>query len=443
MVTGEAAPPAGELRRHLGATLPEHMVPSVFVPLDALPVTAHGKLDRRALPRPDRSRPALEGAYLAPRTPVEELLAETWAEVLGVEGAGAGDDFFELGGHSLLAMQVLSRVRASLGVEVPVRTVFDAPRLGELARRVEGLARAERGTAVPPVRRREVGGDAPLSFAQERLWFLERLAPRAGAYTIPLACTLAGALDARALRRGLGEVVRRHEALRTVFGAVDGRPVQRVLAPSPVPLPVVDLSALAAGDRAAESARVSSREARRPFDLGAGPLLRARLLRLGGDEHRLLVMMHHVVSDGWSLGVLFRELGALYEAFTRGAPSPLSALPVQYADYAVWQRERLGEPGFRRQLDYWRGRLADAPAVLALPSDRPRPGVRSGAGRCTPSPSPRRPRGPFRRSPGARAPRRSWCSLPPSRRSSSATPAGTTWRWARPSPGAPRRSWSR
>ncbi|MET0400290.1 MAG: amino acid adenylation domain-containing protein, partial [Longimicrobiaceae bacterium] len=368
------------LRQAVRARLPEYMLPSAFVVLENLPLSGNGKVDRAALPAPDTAG-AGEGRHVAPRTPAEERMAAVWAEVLGTERLGVEDNFFELGGHSLLATQVASRVREAFRVELPLRAVFEAPTVAELARRVERLrwdaAPAAESPPLVPVSREE---SLPLSFAQQRLWFIDRLEPGSPAYNLPLPLRLRGPLDARVLARTLGEVVRRHEALRTVFDAAGPEPVQVVRPAAPVPLPAADLSGLAEDAREAEARRIVADDSRRPFDLRRGPLLYARLLRLAPEDHVLAVAMHHVVSDGWSVGVLFREMAALYGAFVRGAPSPLPELPVQYADFAVWQRAWLAGDALERQLAWWRERLAGAPAVLEIPTDRPRrpaPGSRA------------------------------------------------------------------
>ncbi|HLL47749.1 MAG TPA: condensation domain-containing protein, partial [Longimicrobiaceae bacterium] len=365
------------LRGHLRRSLPEYMVPAAFVALERLPLTPNGKLDRKALPAPEYG--AAEEQYVAARTPVEEVLAGIWAEVLGTERVGVEDDFFELGGHSLLATRVVSRVREAFSVELPLRALFEAPTVAGQARQVEGLRRAAQ-PVLPPVVPAERTGALPLSFAQERLWFLDRLQPDSAFYNIPAALGLGGALDVEALGRALGEIVRRHEALRTVFTEVEGSPVQTVAPFGGFALPVEDLSRLEEGERAAAATRSVAEGAARPFDLGEGPLFRASLLRLDTEEHVLLLCMHHVVSDEWSLGVLFGELSALYAAYREGRPSSLPELPVQYADYAVWQRAHLSGETLDRQLAYWRERLADAPALLELPTDRPRPPVPANRG---------------------------------------------------------------
>ncbi|HYR11430.1 MAG TPA: amino acid adenylation domain-containing protein, partial [Longimicrobium sp.] len=378
-LVGEAQ--AEALRGHLRQSLPEYMVPSAFVFLDALPLTPNGKLDRKALPAPEYA--ADSDRYVAPRTPAEEVLAGIWAEVLRLERVGVTESFFALGGHSLLATRVVSRIRELFGVEVPLRALFEGPTVADLAGRVEEIRRA--GLPVlPPVVPTECTDAVPLSFAQERLWFLDRLEPGSATYNIPAALRLTGALDEAALERSLGEIVRRHGALRTVFTEVDGSPAQVVAPFGGFALPVEDLSGLGEANREAALRRRAREEAARPFDLSAGPLFRAALLRLGAEDHVLLLSMHHIVSDGWSMGVFFRELSALYEAYREGRESPLPELAVQYADYAVWQREQLGGEVLERQLSYWRERLAGAPELLELPIDHPRPAVQTHRGATVP-----------------------------------------------------------
>ncbi|HYR09422.1 MAG TPA: amino acid adenylation domain-containing protein, partial [Longimicrobium sp.] len=372
---------AAELRAHLRQSLPEYMVPAAFVFMDALPLTPNGKLDRKALPASELA--VAEEGYVAPRTPVEEVLAGIWAEVLGLERVGVEESFFDLGGHSLLATRVVSRVRAVFAVELPLRALFEGPTVAEMAVRVGEMRRA--GLPVlPPVVPAERTGPLPLSFAQERLWFLDRLEPGSTTYNIPAAWRLGGALDVAALERSLSEIVRRHEALRTVFAEVDGSAVQVVAPFGGFALPVEDLSGLGEADREAAVRRRAREEARRAFDLSAGPLFRATLLRLGAEDHVLLLSMHHIVSDGWSMGVLFRELSALYAAYLAGRESPLPELPVQYADYAAWQRAQLEGEVLDRQLSYWRERLAGAPELLELPTDHPRPPVQTYRGATVP-----------------------------------------------------------
>jgi amino acid adenylation domain-containing protein len=376
--SGEAPSPSA-LRDALRRRLPEYMVPAAFVALDRIPLTANGKLDRRALPTPDASAAGADDAFAAPATPVAGVLAGIWAEVLRLERVGVHDDFFELGGHSLRATQAVARIREVFGVEMPLRALFEAPTVAELAERVEGLRRAG-GRALPPVVAVDRDRPLPLSFGQERMWFLNRLQPETATYNHPVALRLSGALDVPALERALGEVVRRQQVLRTVLPEQDGRPVQVVTPFSGFVLPVEELSGIEEPEREAEAKRRLLAEASRPFDLSAGPLFRARLLRLGEAEHVLQLLMHHVVTDGWSTGVLLRELSVLYEAYREGGESPLAEPAVQYADYAVWQREQLRGEVLEERLAYWRRQLSGAPELLELPTDRPRPAVQDNRG---------------------------------------------------------------
>jgi amino acid adenylation domain-containing protein/non-ribosomal peptide synthase protein (TIGR01720 family) len=348
---------------------------------EALPLTPNGKVDRQSLPTPQWQGP-LEG-HLASRTPMEEVLEGIWAEILGLERVGVKESFFALGGHSLLATRVMSRVRRVFGVELPLRDLFEEPTVAGLAARIEAALRGG-AAAAPPIMPVPWTGPLPLSFAQQRLWLIDQLEPDNPLYNLPLALRASGPLDTMALACSLGEIVRRHEALRTVFTAADGEPVQVVRPPGPFLLPVVDLSALPKAPREALALALTAEEARRPFDLSQGPLFRASLLRIGPEDHMALVTMHHIVGDGWSLGILVREVTALYTAHGEGRLSPLPELPVQYADFAVWQRSWLQGEVLEGEIAYWRGQLAGLPAVLELPTDRPRPAVQSFRGAVRP-----------------------------------------------------------
>ncbi len=379
VVQGDPPASLADLRRHLGDALPEYMVPASIVSLAAFPLTASGKLDRRALPAPDL--PAAADDAGAPRGPIEETLAGIFADVLGLppERVGARGDFFELGGHSLLATRAVSRIRAALGVELPLRALFEGPTVAQLASRVDA-ALSITGRARPPLGRVDRGGPIAASFGQERLWLLSRLDGSDPSYNVPFAFGLEGDLDAPALERALSEIVRRHEVLRTTFASADGRVVQIIHAPGAVRLPSTSLTALEAGERHAAILAEAAADARAPFDLELGPLVRARLFALGEREHVLLLTLHHVVADAWSLGVLNRELEALYAAFREGRPSPLPELPIQFADYAAWQRGWLQGDVLDQHLAYWRSALDGAPAAIDLPADRPRPPLPSHRG---------------------------------------------------------------
>jgi len=380
VTTGEQESTVSELRRFLQEKLPDYMVPSAFVALDALPLTPNGKVDRRALPAPQGTRPELEGTYVAPRTSKEKALAEIWSTVLKVEQVGIHDNFFELGGHSLLATQIVSRLRKVFQVELPLRQLFEAPTVAGLATRIEKALRAEQGLQAPPILTVARDDHLPLSFAQQRLWFLDQLGPDSPLYNIPDAVRLTGRLSVPALEQSLNEMIRRHETLRTTFATVDGRPVQVIAPFSTMALPSVDLWDLPKAEQEAEAWRLATEEALRSFDLARGPLLRTTVLRLDEEEHVLLVTMHHIISDGWSMGILTREAVALYEAFANGKPSPLSELPIQYADFAAWQREWLRGEVLDAQLAYWKQQLDGAPAVLELSTDRLRPPVQTYRG---------------------------------------------------------------
>ncbi len=367
------------LRARLRESLPDYMLPAAFVPMEKLPLSPNGKLDRAALPAPEA---VAAGAreFVAPRGPVEEALADIWAGVLRRERVGAHDDFFALGGHSLMATQVISRVRERLGAELQLRELFEVSTLEEFARRVDAAMRQRAGTAAPPLVPVPRDRPVPASFAQQRLWIIQQMEPASTAYNMPHALRLRGALDAGALERALDALRARHESLRTVFAVADGAPVQVVEPARPRPLEVEDLRALPEERREAAAAERALAEVATPFDLARGPLLRARLLRLGAEEWELLLTLHHVVTDGWSAGILLRELSALYAAFAGGGEARLPALPVQYPDYAAWQRSWLAGAALERQLAYWREQLRGAPPLLELPVDRPRPPVQSPRG---------------------------------------------------------------
>jgi amino acid adenylation domain-containing protein len=380
VVNQATAPTIPQLQQFLKQKLPEYMVPSAFVLLDALPLTPNGKVDRRALPAPDTTRHEGEGAYVAPQTPVEEMVAGIWADVLAVKQVSIYDNFFDLGGHSLLATQLISRVRDTFGVELPLRGLFESPTVASLSDRLEGLLQTEQGLVAPPLLPVPREGELPLSFAQARLWFLEQLEPGSSAYNIPVAVRLTGSLEVAALKQSLQEIVERHEALRTTFRMISGEPTQVIAPVLALTMPLVDLCDLPEAQQEAQVERLATEEAQQPLDLAMGPLLRAKLLHLGEAEHVLLLTMHHIVSDGWSIGVLIRELAALYEAFSSGKPSPLPQLSIQYADFAHWQRQWLQGEVLAAQLSYWQQQLAGAQTVLELPTDRPRPAVQTFRG---------------------------------------------------------------
>jgi amino acid adenylation domain-containing protein/FkbM family methyltransferase len=375
------APWDGGLRGFLAARLPDYMVPPVIVELATLPRTPGGKLDRAALPAPPAPRPAGAPPPAAPRGPGEEILAAIFAEVLGVERIGIDDDFFALGGHSLSATRVTTRARQALGAELRLRDLFDNPTVRRFAAAAMAKRQAAAGAAAPPLVRVPRDRPLPLSFAQQRLWFLQQLEPENPAYNLPGALLLSGPLDPRALAGAVSAIVRRHEVLRTSFPSAAGEPVQLVREQRQSRVPVADFAALPLAAARAEVERLEREEARRVFDLARDPLLRLALFRLGGEEHVLLFNLHHIVSDGWSSGILRRELGAFYAALAAGAAAAaLPELPVQYGDFACWQRQWLAGPVLARQIAYWKRQLAGAPAVTQLPLDRPRPAAASFRG---------------------------------------------------------------
>jgi amino acid adenylation domain-containing protein len=403
---------ARQLRDYLRGKLPEYMLPSAFVTLTAFPLTPSGKIDRLALPAPERNLET-EEHYIAPRGALEEVLSTIFAEVLNLERIGVRDNFFDLGGHSLSATQIVSRVREAFRMEFPVRKIFEQPTVEGLAQtlleehgeRIEHTAElllqvssfsdedagktlahtVEKGVAEDAIVRRpepptEEGvapapaiRTAPLSFAQQRLWFLDQYEPNNILYNIPTAIRLNGPLNVTALERSLNEILDRHEALRTTFAIVNNQPVQVVNEARGFRLTVIELRETSPEKNEATAARLAAEEARKPFNLAEGPLLRVKLLRFAEDDHLLLITMHHIISDGWSIKVLMRELGELYEAYAHNRKPALPELPIQYADFAAWQRDWLQGERLEEQLSYWRAELADAPPLLELPTDRPRP----------------------------------------------------------------------
>ncbi|MEM7353469.1 MAG: amino acid adenylation domain-containing protein, partial [Acidobacteriota bacterium] len=368
------------LREYLRLGLPEVMVPSSIVALEKMPLTSRGKVDRAALPLPDGPENAEEHSVQEARTPTEELLTGVWTELLKLTGpVGVGDSFFDLGGHSLLATQLMSRVRSLFGVELPLRILFEQPTVEGLAAELETASRRSPRRVAPPIER--LGRErAPLSFAQQRLWFIDQLAPESAAYNIASGLRFKHPLDPPVLSAAFGELVRRHESLRTIFPSVGGKPVQQILPPAPMALPVVDLGRLLEADREGEARRLAAAETALPFNLARSSALRAELVRLGSADWILLVTMHHIASDGWSMAILTRELPALHEAFAAGRPSPLPELSIQYADYAIWQQRWLRGEVLEAEIEHWRRQLTGAPPLLEIPTDRPRLAVPSYRG---------------------------------------------------------------
>ncbi len=370
----QPVPTVGELRRFLKKQLPEYMIPSAFVTLDTLPLSANGKVDRRALPVPQIAHIGDQITFVAPRTPIEEILAEIWAEVLGIEVVGVHDNFFTLGGHSLLATQLISQVRTKLAVEIPLRSLFDNPTVSEFAQCIAAFQESPSITA-PPLLATARNENLPLSFAQQRLWFLDQLELDGSLYNISSAVRIEGKLNVIALEDSFNQVISRHEVLRTNFVVRNDQPVQ-VIVQTSITLPVIDLQELPQAEQETYRLRLAKQEAVSPFDLTTAPLVRAKLLKLGETEHILLLSMHHIVADGWSMDVLVRELLAIYQGFYNDLPK----LPIQYADFAVWQRQWLKGEVLENQLAYWKRQLGSNLPVLKLPTTRPRTEVKTNRG---------------------------------------------------------------
>jgi len=369
-----------DLKEFIKGRLPEYMIPQAFVYLEQLPLTPNGKIDRKVLPAPDWSERDMIEAYVPPRTPVEEMLADIYSKILHVEQIGAKDNFFNLGGHSLLATQVISKIREIFNVELPLRELFEAPVLADLALRVELAQGTKQGLSAPPIKSVPREGELPVSFAQQRLWFLDKLEPDSPLYNIPTGYQLKGKLDINALNQAIQELVQRHENLRTTFKATDGKPGLEIADLLTIPMPLIDLSESPEPEREPIALKLATEDVKRPFDLSEGPLLRLKLFRITTEHHIVILTMHHIISDGWSSGILIREVAALYQAFANEKASPLPALKIQYADFAHWQRNWLQGEVLENQLTYWKTQLSESPTVLELPTDFPRPAVQTSNG---------------------------------------------------------------
>lgn len=375
MQNGSATVDVNELRRSLGAWLPMQSIPAAFIILEELPLLASGKVDRKRL----SGAATFESGSRGPRDGEEEILCGIFAEILNRESVGIDDNFFGIGGHSLLAAQVVSRIRGTFNVELPLRALFDSPTVAQIGGRIR-LARGEAQFATAPIPRAPSGHDFTPSYAQHRLWFVSQLEPESAAYNLAFGLRTKGRLDRGAFRWAVREIVRRHDVFRMSFPAQNGNPVVHIDSNIDLPIDEIDLCALTREVREAEVSRLASDSAERPFDLARSPLLRIRLIRLNDLEHVLCVTVHHIIFDAWSAAVFVRELTILYESFVQNNPSPLAQLPLQYADTAVWERQWLRDEVLNRHLDYWRARLEGCSHSLDLPTDFPRPFVQSFRG---------------------------------------------------------------
>lgn len=370
-----------QLRHHLQSKLPAYIMPSAFMLLDALPLTPNGKIDKLSLPSPDIFQLEREIEYVVARNPIEEKLTTIWFKVLGVEQVGVHDNFFNLGGHSLLATQVMSRVRDAFNLEVPLSWLFASPTIAELAQSINTQLQTAQIIKYPPIEPVSRNRDLPLSFAQQRLWFVSQLMPNSPLYNMSAPVRLIGVLDIAALESSFNEVVQRHEVLRTNFVAIEGKPIQVIIPSLNLPLPIVDLQTLEPLEQAAQVQLLATESESQPFDLSCCPLLRVKLLQLSQKEYVLLLTMHHIISDAWSIGVLIQELAILYEAFCAGKPSPFPSLKIQYADFAVWQHQWLQGEVLETQLAYWKQQLLGGNLpTLKLPTRQFQPEIPSFEG---------------------------------------------------------------
>jgi amino acid adenylation domain-containing protein len=373
-------PPNSELYQFLKETLPDYMIPSAYVSLDDLPISPNGKVDDKALPTPTQDNIQLDKVFAQPRTPTEEVVAAIWTEVLNIEHVSATDNFFERGGHSLLATRVISQIRRVFQIDLPLLIIFEKPTIIDLAEAIDITRQEVQGVQTVPITPVTREQPLPLSFPQERLWILDKLEPGNISYNISLAVVINNLVDIPLLTQCLTHIIDRHEVLRTTFDTIEGQPVQIIHPPKPYHLPVVDLRNLSETEWEPHARQLADDEAKRPFDLSQGPLLRAVLLQLRENRYALLLCMHHIIFDEWSVGVFKNELFALYNAFATNQPSPLTALPIQYADFAHWQRQWLQSDIAKKQLAYWRQQLKGIPDRLSLLLDRPRPPIQTTSG---------------------------------------------------------------
>ncbi|MFD0772072.1 non-ribosomal peptide synthase/polyketide synthase [Bacillus sp. CGMCC 1.60114] len=368
----------GEWREYLKKQLPNYMVPAYFFQVESMPLTPNGKVNRKALLELEAQ--FISEDIISSRTPVEELIVSVWSQVLGIRNISVQDSFFEIGGHSLLATQVVSRLQEIFQIELPVRELFEYATVESLAKRLDQLRKGDRKREIPPLMPMERGETIPLSYAQQRLWFIDQFAPNSALYNMPMVCRLTGNWLPEALETGWNQLIERHESLRTVFHEVNGQPVQQIEPYAFRSIPKMDLTMLSPEDREAEVKRLIQQETEVPFDLDEGPLIRTSILQVGEEEWMLLCTLHHIISDGWSMGVLLEEWMAFYEKATDEKVAELEPLPVQYADFAQWQKGWLKEEVLDQQLQYWREELSGELPVLQLPMDRPRPAIQTHHG---------------------------------------------------------------
>ncbi len=368
-------PTVSQLREFLAKRLPDYMIPAYFIQLNKIPLTANGKIDSKALPKPSETFIDTGIEYIAPVTDLEKKLAFIWQDLLAVKRIGVMDNFFELGGDSILVNRCIARIREEMQVEIPLRKFFERPFINALSEEIEKQER--QASSIKSVERVE---EIPLSFAQERLWFLQELDTENVAYFVPRVIRMKGELNVHLIERTFTEIIRRHEILRTVFPNIDGRPVQRILPPFQFKIPVLDWSRMGEEEQEKQISYFLSEEGQRPFDFEKGPLLRVTLLKLPGDEYLFVLTEHHLIHDGWTQGVLLREFIAIFTVYSKDHEHSLPELPIQYADYAIWQRDSLKGEVLGRHLNYWKEKLSGLPPVLDLPFDRPRPPVISGQG---------------------------------------------------------------
>ncbi|MEM7346461.1 MAG: amino acid adenylation domain-containing protein, partial [Chloroflexota bacterium] len=372
-----------ELQQLLKAQLPDYMIPRMYIQLERMPLTANGKVNRQALPAPSLKKP--QAGYSPPQTPTERLVASIWEQVLSRQKIGVTDNFFELGGHSLLATQVIARLRSAFNLEVAIRALFEQPTVATLSHHIEALQLADQTLNKPPLLPANREADLPLSFAQQRLWFLEQLDGPNAAYNMPLALQLTGQLNHSALIEALQLIIDRHEVLRTRFIRVDGEPRQIIASALAVQLPIIDISSLSAIQQTKKVEQLAINETQTPFNLRTGPLIRGLLIQKSPEDsetpvHILLTTVHHIVADGWSMGILLEEFSQVYQALVLQQSPALPALPFQYTDYATWQRQWLQEEVLAQQLAYWETQLEAVPTLLNLPTDYPRPKTQSFRG---------------------------------------------------------------